>query len=160
MGVRAVDSTDYSVELKIVNAVMGTDLLTAGPGGGEPGFHSCSLLPADTACGVPCPDCTGVTQGVVLDFMQETFLDATDRFSPLKLFLDVRGTEGGEIVNVAIRQNPSRATIASRGRRMRRARRGAHFGQRQESQSIRIARVRRRPVSGSSTCPMTDHRPQ
>jgi len=95
-GIEALDSTDGTITVKIVGAAPGSDLLTAGPNGGEPSFLSCSLKPAGTECGTPCPDCIGVTQGVVLDFLQETFLDTTDRFQCLRLTVDVQGSAGGE----------------------------------------------------------------
>ncbi len=93
-GIKAIDGAIPGAMVRIVNASIGADVMTSGPGGGPPGFVSCTLLPADTDCGVPCPDCTAVTQGVVLDFLQQTFVNATTGFELLTLAVEVGGEVG------------------------------------------------------------------
>ncbi|HAK94028.1 MAG TPA: hypothetical protein DCM87_03210 [Planctomycetes bacterium] len=93
-GIKGTDGAIPGAMVRIVNAQAGGDLMTAGPGGGPPGFLSCTLWPAETECGVPCPDCTAVTQGVVLDFLQQTFVNATTGFHLLTLSIEVGGEAG------------------------------------------------------------------
>jgi len=96
LGVKAEDAPDGTITLRIVDARMGPDLAVAGPQGAEPSFHSCTLYPAGVSCGARCPDCTGITQGVVLDFRQQVFVNATDRFVSLVLTVAMDGEGGGE----------------------------------------------------------------
>ena len=49
-GIKCVDGAIPGAMVRIVSAHPGADLMTAGPGGGPPGFLSCTLLPADPAC--------------------------------------------------------------------------------------------------------------
>ena len=93
-GIKSTDGAHPGAMVRIVGAELGADLATAGPAGGLPEFVSCTLLPDETPHGVPCPNCTAITQGVVLDFQQRTYVNATEGFHLLTLALEVSGDAG------------------------------------------------------------------
>lgn len=86
-----IEARSGDAVVTIVDYAMGSDLATAGPGQGAPSFFSCTLFPGASQ---PCPDCTGVTSGVVIDFMSQVAIAATNRFEALKLTLGIDGEEG------------------------------------------------------------------
>ncbi len=93
-GIRAIDGAAPGAAVRIVDASAGADLNTSGPNHGAPAFVNCGLLPAMVEWGTRCPECTELTMGVVLDFVQQTFINATTRFEALRVQIEVGGDEG------------------------------------------------------------------